>query len=170
MKNFILSKLLFLLLFIPLVVLEATVEYNLTKILPPSGYDGCQVVGINENGFVTGQLTSSNHPKMKHAFIWSEGEGMQIIKPSWWQNLIQNQQIIVNDINDKNEIVGYLYIEILTCEWYPQAFIWDENHGIRLLDIYPNTPYSMANAINNKSQIILLETQSCMVTMEFVLL
>ncbi|MFI5343809.1 MAG: DUF3466 family protein [Chlamydiales bacterium] len=154
MKNFIFSKLLFLLLFIPLVVLEATVEYNLTKILPPPGYDGCQVVGINENGFVIGQLTSSHHPKMKHAFIWSEGEGMRIIKPSWWQNLIQNQQIIVTDINDKNEIVGYLYIESLTCEWYPQAFIWDENQEIRLLDIYPNTPYSMANAINNKSQIV----------------
>jgi uncharacterized membrane protein len=154
MNNYFISKLLYLFLFIPLINLEAGVEYNLVKILPPSGYDSCHVVGMNENGFVIGQLTSSEHPKTKHAFIWSEDEGMKVLKPSWWQGLFRNQQINVTDINDKNEIVGYVYLESLTYEWYPQAFIWDESRGIHLLDIYPESPWSRANGINNEGQVV----------------
>jgi probable HAF family extracellular repeat protein len=112
-------------------------------------------VAINDNGVVLGTAFTSNG---EEPVLWSESEGFRLLGLAPDTGRAGGRAL-----NDHNVVVGYGRDDEGPSPGWPRAFVWDERHGMRLIDplIDPCAdpfylPLAGATGINSAGQITAL--------------
>jgi len=117
-------------------------QYVITEIKPLPGYDNSGAVAINNGGSVAGYVETDFPEYTSHACIWTASGGLQLL-------MTGDTESYPNDINDSNQIVGYLrrpgYGSI--------AFLW-QNGVVTELGGLTSFPFSEAKAIDNSGRVV----------------
>lgn len=123
---------------------------------PAAGAGGYQAVdlgfggearAINQHGQVVGEGSVSPGGGGTHGFLWSGGKvtDLGVLESGPWE------YGRATDVNDRSQVVGFSVFRGDPEQSYAHAFLWQ--HGV-LTDIDPASLDSIANAVNNRGQVV----------------
>jgi probable HAF family extracellular repeat protein len=113
-----------------------------TAINPPTGWEWSEALGVNDDGsVVVGSIRRGDGESEQHAFLWTEGDGIQDIHEVGWTSSA------AHEVNDDGEIAGW------GVDDGPLAVIWTATEEMASLDLPSGGSGSFGFSINNAGSV-----------------